>query len=152
MNKIIVLDSGFCVLRALIELRKRGVFARPLIKKRKYWPEHIKGDKIKAHFKGREVGTADTIKGSRDQVPFHAFVMKESDYSMVVISTYGTNERNYRHQPPQVYIFLKKVRHEKHIFCNLKLYQTIFIFVTPLMTTMAKDMLQYHRNIWASKW
>ena len=66
MAKIVVLDSGFCVLRALVELRKRGVFAHALIKKRKYWPKYIKGDEIKAHFEGLEVGTADAIKGTLD--------------------------------------------------------------------------------------
>ena len=61
MAKIVVLDSSFCVLRALVELRKRGVFAHVLFKKRKYWPKYIKGDKIKVHFEGLEVGTADAI-------------------------------------------------------------------------------------------
>ena len=58
MTKIIVLDSGFCVLKALVELKKRRVFAHDLIKKRKYWPKYIKGDEIKAHFEGLEVWTA----------------------------------------------------------------------------------------------
>ena len=30
---MVILDSGFCVLKAIIELRKRGVFASALIKK-----------------------------------------------------------------------------------------------------------------------
>jgi len=103
MAKIVVLDSGFCVLRALVELRKRGVFAHALIKKRKYWPKYIKGDEIKAHFQGREVGTADAISGTLDQVPFHVFAMKEPDYTMMVMSTYGTNERNDRHRTQRIY-------------------------------------------------
>jgi hypothetical protein len=36
IGMVVMLDSGFCVLRALIELKKRGVFASALIKKRKY--------------------------------------------------------------------------------------------------------------------
>ena len=32
-GKILVLDSGFCVLEALIELKKAGVFAHAVIKK-----------------------------------------------------------------------------------------------------------------------
>jgi Transposase IS4 len=32
--KVVVLDSGFCVLKGIIELQKRGVFAAALIKKR----------------------------------------------------------------------------------------------------------------------
>ena len=32
-GKVFVLDSGFCVLRGLVELKKKGVFAHALIKK-----------------------------------------------------------------------------------------------------------------------
>ena len=39
---VVILDSGFCVLRGIIELKKRGVYASALIKKCKYWPKHIK--------------------------------------------------------------------------------------------------------------
>ena len=41
---VVVLDSGFCVLSGIIELKKYGVYASNLIKKRKYWPKHIKGE------------------------------------------------------------------------------------------------------------
>ena len=46
----VILDSGVCVLKGIIELRKKGVFASASIKKRRYWPKYIKGDTIKAHF------------------------------------------------------------------------------------------------------
>ena len=42
-GKLVVLDSGFCVLQGLVELKKLGVFAHALIKKRRYWPKHVKG-------------------------------------------------------------------------------------------------------------
>ena len=45
--KVVVLDSGFCVLKALIKLRKRAVFAAAVIKNRRYWPKYIAGDIIK---------------------------------------------------------------------------------------------------------
>ena len=45
-GKVVILDSGFCVLRAIIELRKKGVFASALIKKRKYWPKYVPGEAI----------------------------------------------------------------------------------------------------------
>ena len=38
-GRYVVLDSGFCVLRALIELKKVGLFACAVIKKQRYWPE-----------------------------------------------------------------------------------------------------------------
>ena len=34
-GKVVILDSGFCVLEGLIELRKVGVFAGALINKRR---------------------------------------------------------------------------------------------------------------------
>ena len=44
---VVMLNSGFCVLRGIVELKKWGVYASALIKKCKYWPKHIKGEKIK---------------------------------------------------------------------------------------------------------
>ena len=46
---VVILDSGFCVLRGIIELKKWGVYASTLIKKCKYWPKHIMGEETKAH-------------------------------------------------------------------------------------------------------
>ena len=50
-GKIVILDSGFCVLQALLELRKIGVFASAVIKKRRYWPKHYPGDEIDRYMK-----------------------------------------------------------------------------------------------------
>ena len=90
---VVILDSGFCVLRGIIELKKRGVYASTLIKKQKYWPKHIKGAEIKAHFDGKDVGDCDSWKGMMEEVPFHVYAMKEPDYIMSLMSTYGTNLR-----------------------------------------------------------
>ena len=43
-GKIFILDSGFCVLKAILELKKKGVFPAALIKKQCYWPKYIPGD------------------------------------------------------------------------------------------------------------
>ena len=72
-GKVVVLDSGFCVLDGLIELRKKGVFAGALIKKRRYWPKHVPGDAIDAHFEGKEVGSTDALKGTIDNLPYNIF-------------------------------------------------------------------------------
>ena len=50
------MDSGFCVVKAILEMKKNSVFSLALIKKQRYWPKHINGDKIKAHFDDKEVG------------------------------------------------------------------------------------------------
>ena len=89
-GKVFVLDSGFCVLKALVELKKKGAFAHVLIKKCRYWPRHVPGDDIITHFKNEEVGKVDAIKGVLDDVPFYLLAMKEPDYVMQIMSMYGT--------------------------------------------------------------
>ena len=79
-GKVFILDSGFCVLQAIVELKKQGLFAAALIKKRRYWPKLVPGDEIIAHFNDKEVGVVDAIKGTMDSVPFHIHGMKEPDY------------------------------------------------------------------------
>ena len=88
-GKVVILDSGFCVLQALIELRKVGVFAGALIKKRRFWPKHVPGDMIDDHFKDKDVGLVDSLKGKIDNVPYDIYCMKEPDYVMKIMSTYG---------------------------------------------------------------
>ena len=85
-----VLDSAFCVLKAIVELRNRGLFAASLIKKRGYWPKYIPGDNIIQHFVDKEVGHCDASVGKMNGVPFHVHAMKEPDYVMMLMSTYRT--------------------------------------------------------------
>jgi hypothetical protein len=89
-GKVVILDSGFCVLQGIIELKKVGVFAAALIKKRRYWPKHVDGDGINAHFAHKEIGYSDALPGVLDGVRFNLFCMKEPDYVMMLMSTYGT--------------------------------------------------------------
>ena len=89
-GKIVILDSGFCVLEALIALNKVGVFAGALIKKRRYWPKHIDGDGIDEYFKDKEVGENDTFGGELSGVKYMIMCMKEPDYKMKIMSIYGT--------------------------------------------------------------
>ena len=91
---VVILNRAFCVLKEIVELHKKGVFISALIKKRRYWPKYIHGDEIKEHFNGKEVGDADTWGGKLEDVPFHVFAMKEPDYVMSLMSTYGTNARD----------------------------------------------------------
>ena len=93
MGLVVILDSGFCVLKGIIELHKKGIYMSVLIKKRRYWPNFICGDEICAHFDEKEVDAADSWPGQLDNVPFHVYAMKEPDYMMLLMSSYGTNER-----------------------------------------------------------
>ena len=92
-GKVFVLDSGLCVLQALVELKKKGLFVVALIKKCRYWPKYVPGDEIIAHFDNKNEGDIDAIKGTMDGVPFHIHAMKEPDYIMMLMSTYGTTLR-----------------------------------------------------------
>ena len=83
-------NYGYCpVLQAIVELKKRGVFAHALIKKRRYWPKHVPGEQIIQHFADKAIGSADAIKGELDEVPFYIYGMKEPDYTMMLMSMYG---------------------------------------------------------------
>jgi Transposase IS4 len=83
------MDSGFCVLKALIELYNQGIFGSAVIKKRRFWPKYIDGDAIDKRFEDRNVGTVEDHPGTLGGVPFKVFVLKEEDYSMKLMATYG---------------------------------------------------------------
>ena len=74
-SKYIVLDSGFCVLSALIALKKVGVFAGALIKKRRSWPLHCRGDAIDTHFNGLDVVLVDVdaVRGKLEGKDYNIF-------------------------------------------------------------------------------
>ena len=42
-GRYVIIDSGFCVLKGLIKLRKKGIFSCAVIKKRRYWPSMVPG-------------------------------------------------------------------------------------------------------------
>lgn len=88
-GKVVILDSGFCVLQAIISLKKAGVYASALIKKRRYWPKHVAGDAIREAFADKPIGHQDRLPGEFDGVKFDLFCMKEPEYVMMLMSTYG---------------------------------------------------------------
>ncbi len=48
-GQYIVLDLGFCVLWALIELKKVSLLPCAVIKKRRFWPAMVPGDEMTEH-------------------------------------------------------------------------------------------------------
>ena len=91
--KAVVLCSEFCVLKALTELRKKGVFAASMIKKQKHWPKHVKGDYINERFKDKQPGDAEMSRGELDGMKMDLHLMKEPDYVMMFMSTYRTLQK-----------------------------------------------------------
>jgi hypothetical protein len=89
--RYIVLDSGFCVLKGIIELRKNGLFGCALIKKRRYWPAGVPGDAMQQFFDadGVNVGDNHAIAGTMNGVMYNLWGMKEPDYVMRMMATGG---------------------------------------------------------------
>jgi len=69
---------------------KGFLFAGILIKKRRYWPCHVPGEKIEEHFENLEIGAVDAWRGQLDGDSFHLMCLKEPDYIMSMMTTYGT--------------------------------------------------------------
>jgi hypothetical protein len=88
-GKYVVLDSGFCVLRGIIKLRKMGLFACAMIKKCRSWPVVVPGDAMQARFNRPEmnVGDVDAISGTQDGMPYFLWGMKKPDYVMQMMAT-----------------------------------------------------------------
>jgi hypothetical protein len=92
-GSVVVMDSAFCVVKAITELRMAGVFSSALIKKRRYWPHYVNGDGIKAHFNGKKPGDFDALKGTLDNVDYYIYGKKEPDYVLLFMTTYGCENR-----------------------------------------------------------
>jgi hypothetical protein len=88
-GKVVILDSGFCVLQGLVELRKVGVFASAVIKKRRYWPKYVPGKAIDDKMKNEALGATNSVRGKLDDYDYDIFCMKDKDWVMKLMSTYG---------------------------------------------------------------
>ncbi len=88
-GRYVILDSGFCVLKGIVELKKEGIYAGALIKKRRYWPSLVPGEEIDSHFESKNVGETDVISGSLSGVEYFIWGMKEPDYVMKIMGTGG---------------------------------------------------------------
>ena len=55
-------------------------------------------------FENKEIGYADSLPGKMDDVPFHIYGMKELDYIMKLMPTYGTNEQISSHKTKHNYM------------------------------------------------
>ncbi len=64
IGRYVILDSGFFVLRVIVELKKEGVFAGALIKKQHYWLSLVPGEAINKHFQSKDVGDMDVHTGN----------------------------------------------------------------------------------------
>ena len=75
-GRYVILDYIFCVLKGLIWLRKKGVFACAVIKKRIYWPTMVPNKDMEDRFWEVEVGETDAIQETVDGVIYNLWGMK----------------------------------------------------------------------------
>ena len=88
-GKAMIMDSCFCVLKGLLEMRKRGVYGSTLIKKRRYWPRGVSGDAINDYFRSKYTGGLGCLSGEWDDTEFNIFVLMEPDYNIMMMSTFS---------------------------------------------------------------
>ena len=89
-GKIVILDSGFCILRTIIKLKKMGVYASAMIKKQRYWHKHVAGESIKGHMSMKQVGTCEWMPRILDGIEFNFYALKEPDYTLMMMNTYDS--------------------------------------------------------------
>jgi hypothetical protein len=64
-GRYVVLDSGFCVLKAIFVLYEKGLYAGTLIKKRRYWSTLVPSDVIDSQFADKRTGdTMESLKAN----------------------------------------------------------------------------------------
>ena len=89
-GRYVVLDSGFCVLKAILALKRvGGLYAGALIKKRRYWPTLVPGPAMDTWFQEKNVGDVDAIQGIDNGTPYFIWGMKEPEYIMRIMATGG---------------------------------------------------------------
>ena len=69
-----------------------------MIKKRHYWPKYVNGNEMKAKFDGCEPGSFNARKGKLDGFDFYIYGMKEPDYTLMFMATYGSENRQGKEQ------------------------------------------------------
>ena len=71
-------------------IEEKGSIRGIIDKKWWYWPKYIDGEAIIQHFQDKEVGATDALPGVLDDIPIHVHCMKDPDYVMMLMSSYGT--------------------------------------------------------------
>ncbi len=88
--RYIVLDSNFCVLKALIKLCRKGIFVCAFIEKKKYWPKFVPNKEMESHIKEMDVGDTNAIKGKMDGFKYNIWDLKESNCAIKMMATGGS--------------------------------------------------------------
>ena len=66
-GKDVILGSGFCVAKGIVQLEAKGVDDRALIKKHCFWPWNVKCGAIDRYFVDKEVGDCGMLEAKADE-------------------------------------------------------------------------------------
>ena len=88
-GRYVTLDSGFYVMKVLIQLRKKGDFACSVINKRRYRHSMVPGEETEDSFGGVEVVETDAIHGTVDDVIYNLWGTKYPNYVMIMMANDG---------------------------------------------------------------
>ena len=79
-EKIVILDSRFCVLKGIIELCKKGVYSSALIKKRHYQTKEVPMKAMDERMVDKLISATDSVSRKLEGVNYNLFMMKDKDY------------------------------------------------------------------------
>ena len=99
-EKVVVTNSGFCVLEGLISMVEKGVLGLALIKKWCYWPKGVPSEEILQHMQNKEVGDVEAVQGSIRGKSYNIMTIKEPDYVVLMMITYGMLNHLGTNSPP----------------------------------------------------
>ncbi len=89
-GRVVVMDSAFCVMKAVVAMQQRGIYVTTVAKKRSYWPRDIPGDDILAYMHQKPVGEVHGRRGRLGNTTFNLFAVNHTRYTFILVATYGS--------------------------------------------------------------
>ena len=91
------------------------MFASAVIKKRRYWPKYVPGKAMDDHMSSRSLGDTSSVKGTLDGTPYNLFMMRDKDWVMKMMTTYGGLTANEDGEETRRWVKSQNGKHElKH--------------------------------------
>jgi hypothetical protein len=88
-GRVVILDSGFGVIKSGLALLERGVYCTMYLKKKRYWPWGSFGDEVLRHMADKPVGSIVTRKGLYNDKVFYLEAFKEAQFTSITMNTWG---------------------------------------------------------------
>ena len=92
-GRIVGLDSGFGGIPAVLELKKKGLFANAQMKKKAGWPAKTKASEMIDELAGKPVGTVRVREGRIGEHKLFTAGLADSKHVSIMINTCGTTIR-----------------------------------------------------------